>query len=662
MDNKLKTALLLSMMAGLTACESSDDNSTITSNDYITVIQESEPAEEETIDSEDESSTDDSTSEDVTDENTVTSLLLNGNFESWTEGAPDSWTTIEEGITVVQSTDVFNDGENAAEITVTTATQGDTDFRQSFDVEAGVTYTITTWVYHTEGMVSARLYVDGYQNYSDADLVYQWQEMTYNYTADEDKNIEVGLRFYDQTGFDEEEIVYVDSFSFSSESSDSEGTAEEVAEETSTEEEVVEETTEEESTEEYTSDEVESTLLLNGDFENWTDATPDSWTTIDTGIVLSQDTNTYYEGTSSAQVAVNTGTQGSTDLRQSIDVVAGSTYTLTTRIYHTDGFVKARLFLGDYASYSDNEILNEWQEVTATYEASETTSIEVGMRFYDQTGFTDSEIVYIDGLSVTTDSSTDTSAYYASTEGLSGLELKTALYNIIKGHTTKTYSNIWDFMGTNSLDNYYENDGSILDMYSENVSTSDSYNYMPVTDQCGNYSGEGSCYNREHSFPKSWFDDEYPMYTDIHHIFATDGYVNGQRSNYPYGVVGTSTFVSDNGSKVGSASSDLGYTGTVFEPIDEFKGDFARAYFYMATRYEDIISTWETNSDNAAAVLDSSSDYVYEDWVITLLKEWNESDPVSQKELDRNEAAYDFQGNRNPFVDHPEYVSEIWAD
>ncbi len=658
MDNKLKAALLLSLMGGLTACESSDDNSTITSNDYITAIQESESTEEAT-DIEDESSTDDSTSEDASDDSTTTSLLLNGDFESWTEGVPDSWTTIEDGITVAQSTDVFNSGESSAEITVTTATQGDTDFRQSFDVEAGVTYTVTTWIYHTEGMVSARLYVDGYQNYSDADLVYQWQEMTYSYTADEDKNIEVGLRFYDQTGFDEEEIVYVDSFSFITESEDD--TTEEATDETSTEE-VVEETTEETTTEEYTSDDSESTLLLNGDFESWTDAAPDNWTTIDTGIVVSQNTSTYYEGTSSAQVSVNTGTQGSTDFRQSIDVVAGSTYTFTTWIYHTDGFVKARLFLGDYATYSDNAILNEWQEVTATYEASETTSIEVGMRFYDQTGFTDSEIVYIDGLSVTTGSSSDTSVYYASAEGLSGLELKTALYNIIKDHTTKTYSNIWDFMGTNSLDSYYENDGTILDMYSENVSTSDSYNYTPVTDQCGNYIDEGSCYNREHSFPKSWFDDEYPMYTDIHHIYATDGYVNGQRSSYPYGVVGTSTYVSDNGSKVGSASSDLGYSGTVFEPIDEFKGDFARAYFYMATRYEDIISTWEANSDNAAAVLDSSSDYVYEEWVITLLKEWHESDPVSQKELDRNEAAYEFQGNRNPFIDHPEYVSEIWAD
>lgn len=449
---------------------------------------------------------------------------------------------------------------------------------------------------------------------------------------------------------------------------------------------VVEETEETEEAEEVIT---AVNLLSNGDFENWTDTQLDGWSTIDTGITVLQNVDTYNEGTSSAEVSVNTGSQGDTDFRQSIDVVSGKTYLYTISVYHTLGTVKARLFVdGDYPEYSDSDLVNQWQTLTYSYTASEDKNIEIGLRFYDQTGFTDSEIVYLDSFSfvesteealvvttpvvttpvvttpvVTTPIVTvDTTVYYASATDLTGLALKTALYNIVKGHTAKTYSNLWDFMSTNSLDTYYENDATILDMYSENPSTSDSYNFTPVTNQCGNYSGEGSCYNREHSFPKSWFDQGYPMYTDIHHLFATDGYVNGKRSNYPYGVVGTSTFVSDNGSKLGSASSDLGYTGTVFEPIDEFKGDFARAYFYMATRYEDVISTWEVNSDSAAAVLDSTSDYVYEEWVITMLKSWHEIDPVSQKEIDRNQAAYEFQGNRNPFIDHPEYVSEIWAD
>jgi len=659
MDNKLKkTALCLLVLGSLTACNSSDDNSTVTSNDYITAIQAAEEAEEI------EESTEEETGEGNESTVTAVNLLLNGDFESWTDGVPDSWTTIETGISVLQSVDLYHTESSSAAISVNTDVQGDTDFRQSIDVTAGATYLFSTWIYHTEGMVSARLYVDGYQGYSDADLVNQWQEVTYSYTADEDKSIEVGLRFYDQTGFDGEEIVYVDNFSFSSdtvETTTDETTEEEITEEEETSEAVAEE----ETTDETVTEESDDNLLVNGDFESWSTSLPDDWTTIDSDISVSQNTTIYNEGSSSAEISVNSGTQGSTDLRQYIDVTEGTTYTFSTSVYHTDGLIKARLYIGgDYGTYSDNTVLSGWQEVTYSYTATASESIEAGIRFYDQTGYVDPEIVYIDDFSVIADSnsSSDTSTYYASAADLTGLELKTALYNIIKDHTTKTYSNLWDFMSTNSLDVYYENDGTILDMYSENPSSSDTYNYTPVTDQCGNYSGEGSCYNREHSFPKSWFNDEYPMYTDIHHLFATDGYVNGQRSNYPYGVVGTSTFVSDNGSKVGSASSDLGYSGTVFEPIDEFKGDFARAYFYMATRYEDIISTWEVNSDSAAAVLDSSSDYVFEEWVITMLKTWNENDPVSQKELDRNEAAYEFQGNRNPFIDHPEYVNEIWAD
>ncbi len=100
------------------------------------------------------------------------------------------------------------------------------------------------------------------------------------------------------------------------------------------------------------------------------------------------------------------------------------------------------------------------------------------------------------------------------------------------------------------------------------------------------YSGEGSCYNREHAFPRSWFGGAVsPMNTDVHHVFATDGYVNGRRSSYPYGDVASATYTSSNGSKLGAGSSASGYTGTVFEPIDEFKGDFARAYLApMATQ------------------------------------------------------------------------------
>ena len=255
------------------------------------------------------------------------------------------------------------------------------------------------------------------------------------------------------------------------------------------------------------------------------------------------------------------------------------------------------------------------------------------------------------------------SAYYASAEGLTGYALKSALHDIIDGHSNQGYSAIWGFYEQSELDNYYENDGTILDIYSERPNSSDPYTFVRGNDQCGNYSGEGSCYNREHSLPRSWFGGSVePMNSDVHHIFATDGYVNSKRSSYPYGEVGSASWTSNNGSKLGAAVSGLGYTGTVFEPIDEFKGDVARAYFYMATRYQDVVSAWQNNSSNADAVLNGSSDQVFEAWQLAMLKQWHNQDPVSQKELDRNNAAEAHQGNRNPFVDYPEFVEVIWGN
>ncbi|HAZ04012.1 MAG TPA: hypothetical protein DCY97_17865 [Marinilabiliales bacterium] len=239
--------------------------------------------------------------------------------------------------------------------------------------------------------------------------------------------------------------------------------------------------------------------------------------------------------------------------------------------------------------------------------------------------------------------------YYTNASGLCGEDLKTALYNIIKGHTSVTYTTLWTSFKTTDD----RSDGKVWDMYS-NIS------YTFTTDQCGTYSGEGDCYNREHSFPKSWFNDATPMYTDLFHLYPTDGYVNGRRSNYPFGEVTSPTYTSGNGSKLGPCSYP-GYTGTVFEPIDEYKGDFARTYFYMVTRYENLVASWETNSTEVDAILDGTSFPSFEIWFLNMLVEWNAADPVSQKEIDRNEAVYVIQKNRNPFIDHPEYIDAIWV-
>ncbi|WP_435248291.1 endonuclease [Vibrio sp. nBUS_14] len=424
-------------------------------------------------------------------------------------------------------------------------------------------------------------------------------------------------------------------------------------------------------------------VAVNGGFENYnSDGKPTGWPTIDDGITIEKNTTTVKTGISSGAVTM---VWDKKDLRQNVEVVNGKNYTLTMSVYHTDGGVKTRLYLNDYTNvYSDPTLVNQWQDISFDFKATEDKVIEIGARFYDAKNgsFDGSEIIYIDNLVLLETGEAvkpdllppppigqdpeALKAYYQRADGKTGFELKTALYDIIKGHTNKTYGDLWTFMSTYSLDTYYENDNTILDMYTEIPSTSDSYNFTPVVKQCGNYKVEGDCYNREHSFPKSWFNDQYPMYTDIHHLFATDGKVNNMRGNYPYGEVDTATYTSSNGSKLGAPTAELiayGFTGDkVFEPIDEFKGDFARAYFYMATRYQDRIDTWELNTDNSNAVLDGSTEVVFEPWILAMLKKWHSNDPVSAKETYRNDAAFQFQGNRNPFIDHPEYVSEIWQD
>ncbi len=246
--------------------------------------------------------------------------------------------------------------------------------------------------------------------------------------------------------------------------------------------------------------------------------------------------------------------------------------------------------------------------------------------------------------------------YYNSANGLSGAALKTELSSIItNGHVDKGYSGLWTAYKTTDIDKDYENDGTILDIYSEKPSGADSYNYTPGSDQCGTYSTEGNCYNREHIVPQSLFNQASPMVADIHFIRATDGKVNGMRSNYPFGKVGSASFTSQNGSKLGNSVSS-GYAGTVFEPIDEFKGDVARMIFYFVTRYQSKLSTFSSGN-----MLGNSTFPGLQTWELNVLLAWHNQDPVSQAEIKRNNASYTFQGNRNPFIDNPNYVNLIWG-
>ena len=257
--------------------------------------------------------------------------------------------------------------------------------------------------------------------------------------------------------------------------------------------------------------------------------------------------------------------------------------------------------------------------------------------------------LYLLTTAILSASAGEPSGYYSSCEGKTGQVLLQSLEDVIGPHTTISYSGLWTVYETSDV----RPNGTIWDMYSTKE-------WRAGSEQCGNYSSVGDCYNREHSFPKSWFDDASPMYSDAFHIYPTDGKVNGQRSNYPYGECAEGTTLSASGGikalgRLGT-STFPGYSGTVFEPYDEYKGDFARSYFYMAACYNSHIDDW------SSPMLAGNSYPAYTSWAVNLLLKWHRQDPVSQKELNRNEVIYGYQDNRNPFIDHPELAEYIWGD
>lgn len=242
--------------------------------------------------------------------------------------------------------------------------------------------------------------------------------------------------------------------------------------------------------------------------------------------------------------------------------------------------------------------------------------------------------------------------YYDRANGLYGAALKTAMHDIIRDHEylnfdENTTARYW-------WDNYFKktdwsSDGYFLDMYSNEKHTT--------------YVG-GNVQNREHCMPRSWWGkrDKYSSYDangDLHNIFPSDYNANAAKSNLPLGEVGIIKF--DNGvSKVGNNTYPNGYRGQVFEPTDEYKGDFARVYFYMLTCYEDYSYDWK--DDAKKSMLQAEAYPGLQPWALEMLIKWNNEDPISDKEIARNNAVYKIQGNRNPFVDCPELVSHIWWD
>lgn len=248
--------------------------------------------------------------------------------------------------------------------------------------------------------------------------------------------------------------------------------------------------------------------------------------------------------------------------------------------------------------------------------------------------------------------------YYNSATG-TGYELKTQLYNIIKNHNDRSYSGLYTTYLTSDRDYYYENNGTLLDMYTENP-TGEECEFTYGTNQDDGTLGTAECqrYNREHLIPQSVFNSQTPMYSDAHFVVPSDKYVNGQRGDLPFSKVNVANNTYTNGTKRGSnlnSGYSNGYNGTVFEPIDEFKGDIARMLLYFATRYEDQVAGWNFT------MLNNTSNQVFTLQAINVLLTWSNNDPVSPREIARNNAIYARQNNRNPYIDRPQYVMQIWG-
>ncbi len=237
--------------------------------------------------------------------------------------------------------------------------------------------------------------------------------------------------------------------------------------------------------------------------------------------------------------------------------------------------------------------------------------------------------------------------YYNNAEELKGEELKTALYNVIKGHTTFPYSgsstDIWDILKESDRDP--NNSANVILFYTGwSVNGAQEYN---------NNTG----WNREHVWAKSHgaFDTGDVPGKDAHHLRPTDITVNGKRDSRWFDDGGTA--YTDADGATGCFYSDANYT---WEPREAVKGDVARIIFYMATRYEG------ENGDPDLEVIDYfpsnnyTSDPVHA--LLSTLLEWHDLDPVDEFEQNRNDVIYSYQKNRNPFIDHPEYVDYIYRD
>lgn len=217
--------------------------------------------------------------------------------------------------------------------------------------------------------------------------------------------------------------------------------------------------------------------------------------------------------------------------------------------------------------------------------------------------------------------------YYVGVNGLSGEELRSQLCTIIS-------NNYYSIGYSNRKEHLCEIDDT-LGYYWDIYSNCRTENFLICEDFVSSGSTDCAGVNTEHVIPQSFFDENEPMRSDLFHIYPVSAKINGERGNTPYG------------------DAIAGLSGRWEPPLDEYKGDLARTYFYFATRYKNVITGWGNS-------FDMFSGNNLSQWTITMLLRWHQDDPVSQKEIDRNNKIFDIQNNRNPFIDCPCFAEKIW--
>ncbi|HRI25693.1 MAG TPA: endonuclease [Ferruginibacter sp.] len=284
--------------------------------------------------------------------------------------------------------------------------------------------------------------------------------------------------------------------------------------------------------------------------------------------------------------------------------------------------------------------------------------------------------------------------YYDAVNGLTCQNLKTGLRNIITaGQLSLSYSNI-DDVQMPIVDTTRSDDGLssiIWDIYSNNPTGPEPFTFNSSQNPSGGFCGgttpgsEGGCWNKEHTFPRSWFklsgsSYQQPTEADLFVVRPTDSKINGNRGNIPYSTVGSTSYQFPTAGaypgypmppnpvldKIGVSNYPGVSAPSAFEPHDGVKGDIARGYFYILTRYQNELSNWV--SLNGATGLSTVADGttgggLYPSFQLSYLQmmyAWHNLDPVDIKESNRNDLVYSQQNNRNPYVDHPEYVALVW--